>query len=383
MKNLCYISFFLLGVLGHAQTALYNSGNIRIHDQGQLGFHTDLINDAAFDENVGLAGFYGNDQIYVSGAFAPTFYDMEIANPTGVLLQTGINNLNNTNFIVGDFLTFKNQTDVSYTLLQNAFYVGDSDISQVDGYAGVTGQSSFTFPVGDGVQLRPLILRSESENPLAKCAYFFENPGSPTSISDSFDPTLSSRELGGVTGVEFWRLQGSVPSTIQISWNERSNIPFLTDDVNTIMVVGWSKAEKQWVPLGPTGAVGDLSTGYASSESFIPDDYEAITFGTLDVPEDFLDLENYIVSANGDGINDILMIPELLELSPNNHLKIYNRFGSLVFEQENYTDQFKGYSNVSNFVIDREQGLPADVYFYIVTMDDLGLDFQGFLYLTR
>ena len=62
---------------------------------------------------------------------------------------------------------------------------------------------------------------------------------------------------------------------------------------------------------------------------------------------------------------------------------IYNRFGQMVFDQKNYTNQFNGFSNVDNFVIDREQGLPADVYFYIVSMEDLGLDFQGFLYLTR
>ena len=80
-------------------------------------------------------------------------------------------------------------------------------------------------------------------------------------------------------------------------------------------------------------AVGDLSTGFVASETFVPDDYEALTFGTMDVPADFLTLENYLVTANGDGINDVLIIPELLELSPNNHLKIYNRFGSLVFEQ--------------------------------------------------
>ena len=148
------------------------------------------------------------------------------------------------------------------------------------------------------------------------------------------------------------------------------------------MVVGWSKAARQWVQLGSTVAVGDLSTGFVSSESFIPDDYDAITFGTMDVPAEFLSLDNFLVSANGDGINDALVIPEL-EQSPNNHLKIYNRFGSLVFEQQNYTDQFRGFSNVDNFVIDQQQGLPTDVYFYIVSLEDLGLDFQGFLYLTR
>ena len=53
MKKLVYILVFSFGLLTQAQTGLYNSGNIRIHDQGQLGFHTNLINDAAFDENVG------------------------------------------------------------------------------------------------------------------------------------------------------------------------------------------------------------------------------------------------------------------------------------------------------------------------------------------
>ena len=139
---------------------MYNSGNIRIHDQGQLGFHTNLINDAAFDENVGLAGFYSNATINVSGAFAPTFFDIEIANGTGVFLETGINNGNNTNFIIGDFLTPRDQSSAYYNFLQNAFYVGDGDISKVDGYAAMTQQQNFTFPVGDDQQLRPLILNS-------------------------------------------------------------------------------------------------------------------------------------------------------------------------------------------------------------------------------
>ena len=92
MHKLLYILVFSFGLLTHAQTGLYNSGNIRIHDQGQLGFHTNLINDAAFDENVGLAGFYGTTLLNVSGAFMPTFFDTEIANSNGVFLQTGINN---------------------------------------------------------------------------------------------------------------------------------------------------------------------------------------------------------------------------------------------------------------------------------------------------
>lgn len=382
MKNQLYIGFLLLVCFSQAQTALYNSGNIRIHENGQLGFHTDLINDAAFDENLGLAGFYGNNQIYVSGAFPPTFFDMEIANNTGVLLQTGINNVNNTNFILGDFLTLKDQTGAYYNFLQNAFYVGDNNMSQVDGYAAITQKQNFTFPVGDGLQLRPLILISAGTNPFAKCAYYFEDPNSPTSLNTSFDTTRKARDIGFVSTTEFWRLEGSIPSTISISWNERSDMATLTDDTTNVLIVGWSKSANQWMIIGTTAAVGDLSQGFVSSESFVPDDYDAITFGTIDVPAEFLSLDEFLVSANGDGINDSFIIPEL-EQSPNNHLKIYNRFGQMVFDQINYTNQFNGFSNIDNLVIDREQGLPSGVYFYIVSMEDLGLDFQGFLYLTR
>jgi gliding motility-associated-like protein len=367
--------------LGQAQTALYNAGNLRIHAQGQLGFHTNLINDAAFDTNLGLAGFYGSTPLTVSGAYVPLFFDVEIANDTQVFLQTGIDLLNNVNFVVGDFTTPRNQPAVFYNFLQDAFYTGDGDISKVDGYAAITNQQNFTFPIGDSQQLRPLILNASGTNPLAKCAYFFEDPNRPSSFSISFDTQRKPPTLGTISTTEFWRLEGSVTANISISWNERSNMAALTNDVRTIIPVGWSKATQEWVSLGGT-AVGDLTQGFVSSANFVPDDYEIITFGNLGVPEEVLSLDNYLISPNGDGMNDFLVIPELVQ-SPNNMLRIYDRFGLKVFEKANYTNEFNGISNIDNLVIDREQGLPVGVYFYILSMDDLGLNFQGFLYLTR
>ena len=87
MKKVFYI-VFLVGFCANAQTALYNSGNLQIHQDGQLGLHIDLINDGILDDNLGLAGFYGDLPLTVSGAFAPTFFDLEIANPDNVLLTT-------------------------------------------------------------------------------------------------------------------------------------------------------------------------------------------------------------------------------------------------------------------------------------------------------
>ncbi|NNE01595.1 MAG: gliding motility-associated C-terminal domain-containing protein, partial [Eudoraea sp.] len=104
MRKFCYL-LLVSGLLGHAQTALYNSGNLRIHNEGQIGFHTNLINDGIFDENVGLAGFYGPSNLTVSGALSPVLFDVEIVNTAGVVLNTSLSVANNTSFVAGDFIT--------------------------------------------------------------------------------------------------------------------------------------------------------------------------------------------------------------------------------------------------------------------------------------
>ena len=383
IKKIVYILVFTWGFWASAQSALYNSGNLQIHQDGQLGLHIDLINDGIIDDNLGLAGFYGDLPLTVSGAFAPTFFDLEIANPDNVLLNTGINTSNNTNFILGNFETPRNGTDNYLNFVLEAGYTNSGDMSKVDGYAAITNQQNFTFSVGDALQLRPLVLNSDAVNNLAKCAYFFENPNSPSTFAPSFSTGTKAEVLGPVSTVEFWRLEGSVLSTVQLSWNARSNISLLTDDPTTLTVVGWSKATNQWESLAGGAAVGDITQGFVSSQSFVPDNYEVLTLASsFGDPQEIITIDNFLVTPNGDGNNDSLIIPEL-EQSPNNALQIFDRYGLKVFEMENYTDEFQGFANTGTILMGKEKGLPVGVYFFIVEMKDLDLDFQGFLYLAR
>jgi len=380
MKNAIYILVLLLSPGLKAQTALYNSGNIRIHDEGQIGFHTDLINNAAFDQNLGLAGFYGSNMISVSGAFMPVFFDTEIANDNGVMLNTGMSVSSNTNFVAGNFMTPRLQQDIYFNFLQDAFYVGEGDLSKVDGYVTINNEQSFIFPVGDAVQLRSLTLNSTSANSFAKCAYYLENATNPATFPQSFDPTKKPRTMGAISQVEFWHLEGSVSSSIQISWNQRSNMAALTEDVAKIIPVGWNIGGKSWVNLGAASVVGDLTQGFLTSDNFVPNDYAIITFASEATAKELLTLDNYLVTPNGDGVNDALYIEEL-ELSDDDIISIFNRNGQKVYEESNYTTGFSGYSNINNMVINREAGLPNGIYFYIIEMKDLKLNYQGFLYL--
>ena len=382
MKKYLSIPLLLLGLISQAQTGLYNSGNLQVHEGGQMGIHTNLINDGVFDQNEGLVGFYGTTAITISGAFMSVFYDTEIANDRGVTLGTPVSVVNNANFIVGNVITPRDLSATYFNFLKDAFEVGASDASYVEGYVAITEQKNFTFPVGDDGQLRPLILNSTATNPMAKCAYFFDNPSHPIPFPENFNTDTKVRDIGFVSETEFWRLEGSVTSSVTISWNERSNLAALTDDPNSIIVVGWSKTGKQWTQLGRAAMGGDLSQGFVTSDNFVPDRYSAITFGVKDQPEELLTLDNYLVTPNGDGINDMLIIPEMAQ-SPHNSIKIYDRNGLKVFDMDNYTDQFGGIANVGDLVINRNAGLPSGVYFYLVSLDDLGLKFQGFLYLQR
>ena len=186
MRNHTTILLLIFNCLAvYTQSALYNNGNLRIHAGGNLGFHTDLINNSPFDSNLGLAGFYGPQTLTVSGNLTPQFYDSEIILDNDLTLVQGMNITHNFNFIVGNVRTRLPEPEVYLNFLDASFYAGEGDLSKVIGYAAITNQQNFMFPVGDLALYRPLILNSEGTNFLAKCAYFLEDANAPSTNSAS------------------------------------------------------------------------------------------------------------------------------------------------------------------------------------------------------
>ena len=388
MKPFLHIAFLLSVSVALAQEGLYNSGNFTVHNNAQVGLHTNLINDANFDQTTGLVGFYGNRPIMVTGSIPPTFWDTEILMDNNVFLDIPLMVRNNVNFILGDFLTPTNTPTVNLNFMEDGFFGGESDASKVVGFAEVNNRNVFSFPVGDAEQLRPLTFNAQGSVPRAICAYFFENPSAPTSLSQTFNVEEKVNNIGTVTDREFWILQGNVPVQVTISWNTRSSLITIPNaTVESIIVVGWNKSSNQWVVIGNTAYSGDITNGFVTSETFVPNDYAAITFGTVPLPTDTFavnnpTLGNYFLSPNGDGINDFLVI-DGMEESPNNSLRIFNRYGQKVFERINYTNEFRGVANTGSMVPNQATGLPEGVYFYLVTLDDLGLEYNGFLFLDK
>jgi gliding motility-associated-like protein len=378
------IIMFLTMHLVRSQEAIHNYGDMQIHGTTMVGFHLDLINDGEFDQNSGLVGFYGFDKsIMVSGTNIPVFYDAEISVDNGLYLYTPIDVTNNVNLVIGDVITPRINTDVFTNFMENAFYVGENDVSLIDGYAAFTNKDNFTFPVGDDERLRPLGIRSEMIDPLVKCAYFYENPNAPSVFGKSFETEKTASEYMKVSQKEYWHLEGGIMTSVTLTWDELSNIGALAEYLGDLKVVGWHKEQETWVNLGNANVEGGLARGSVISEPFIPNDYEIITLGgNADKVEQFetLELDNYFMTPNGDGKNDYLVL-DGLERSPNNSIQIFNRYGVLVYSKDNYQNEFDGTSN-RNMVVARGSGLATGIYFYIITMHDLKQRHQGYLYLS-
>lgn len=84
------------------------------------------------------------------------------------------------------------------------------------------------------------------------------------------------------------------------------------------------------------------------------------------------------VSPNNDGKNDFFDIANINLLEPENNVSIYNRWGSKVFEVENYSEEnaFRGVNQNGN-------ELPSGTYFYKILFKSTGKTQQGFLVLKR
>ncbi len=99
-------------------------------------------------------------------------------------------------------------------------------------------------------------------------------------------------------------------------------------------------------------------------------------------------------SPNGDGKNDFFVIDGIDDLTcyPENTVEIYNRWGILVFETNNYNNTTNAFDGTSRgrTTIQQSDGLPTGTYFYIVTYKSLDGNNviqnnkkEGYLYLSK
>ncbi|MEO9511171.1 MAG: gliding motility-associated C-terminal domain-containing protein [Flavobacteriaceae bacterium] len=101
---------------------------------------------------------------------------------------------------------------------------------------------------------------------------------------------------------------------------------------------------------------------------------------------DEIDVIN-VITPNGDSVHDVLEIRNL-EDYPNNTVKIYNRWGVLVYATNAYNTTGNVFDGTSEgrVTVDKDNKLPVGTYFYIIDYEDPNGNMKqrsGYLYLNR
>lgn len=296
MKNLILIATVILSQVVIAQSTFYNAGNVEIHNEGQIGFHIDVKNDGSFTSKKGLAGFYSLDNtLYVYGENKVAFKNMEVAVEEDLQLLVSAEVSNSINFIKGKVVTPREDKNVTLSFDNDAVCTGENNDEYVDGYAAVNSDLGFTFPVGDDNRLRPASIENNIASQEFKAAYFFEDANYATTLNKSFNTDKKQENILEISKEEFWDVDGQSPVNVTLTWDEYSNIADMTANIKSLVIVGWSKIDREWKNLGKVEVTGDLYNGSVKSTTIFPDDYEALTIAVeLDSKTNNLDKANVV-----------------------------------------------------------------------------------------
>jgi hypothetical protein len=172
-----------------------------------------------------------------------------------------------------------------------ANHSGSSDASHVDGYSGKYGTSAFTFPIGNGTQIRPVSISAPASGDF-KAAYWASNPNAAILPAGAPFPIANlGAGVSAVSNVEYWDVDGPSAINLTLTWDAASALDALTGStIANLVVVGYNPATSKWENLGNAGgATGTLATtGTVTANGVIPDNYSAFTFasaGSVSVPD--------------------------------------------------------------------------------------------------
>ena len=85
-------------------------------------------------------------------------------------------------------------------------------------------------------------------------------------------------------------------------------------------------------------------------------------------------------SPNGDGVNDLFVIRGTVGLTVS--LEVYNRWGSLVYKNDNYQNDWDGKPNTGITIGSDTNGLPDGTYYYVINLSD-GRKFVRYMTINR
>lgn len=216
--------------------------------------------------------------------------------------------------------------------------------------------------------------------------YYFGTDLFTYSACDSLNHCDTGTVYLNVTGMNY----PPVTVTTTFMLNDSTNTAFLKADSNDYSPEGWpikvdsilnSDTLLGTVSLDTNGMVlftrRPLSCGTDSLQYLVCDSLDTCSTGTvylvIDCPDAIFRPQG--ISPNGDGINDALVFTNLEYFSPAT-LKVFNRWGNVVYENDNYQNDWKGTNRFTN------EDLPDGTYFYQLSLPN-NRQYTSYLIINR
>lgn len=326
-------------------------------------------------------------------ADAPS-YQLTAANPGGV--WSGNAPISNTGIIFPTALSPGTYT-FSYDINNNGCLTNDDITIQVHPLP----QVSFTSNLYQGCVPLAVTFTNTSDTPSSNCVWSVDgnNVGSGcNSFSytfegvDCFDVRLTSTDGNGcVNSFDIDDLVCTIPPpTADFTWYP--TIPSAEDPEVFFTNLSFGNLSNTWTVNGQS--FSDQNPSY-----IVPIDVDETFEACLSVVgqlgctsqqcynivvdrEEFVFIPNSFTPDN-DGINDIFIpvISGLDEKNPDYHLKIFNRWGEIVFESRDFTEPWTGDVRAGDYYA------PDGIYFWTMKVKlrerELTREYEGHLYLLR
>ena len=188
--------------------------------------------------------------------------DIEMDNISGGISSISDNDLHvskEITFVNGNIVTGSNQL----VFRKTGRHINSSNDSHIVGSVAKIGDTTFTFPVGDGTYLREVSITAPS-NPTDRfeCSYIHADP-SPTYPDNALDLTLDH-----ISSCEYWmlnRTNGSSNVKVHLSWD--SNTSCGVTAINDLRVAKWDGTT--WLDLGNGGTTGNTTAGTIETSSVV------------------------------------------------------------------------------------------------------------------
>ncbi|MFK5958442.1 MAG: gliding motility-associated C-terminal domain-containing protein, partial [Lutibacter sp.] len=317
----------------------------------------------------------------VEGSYNVTVTDANGCSETTSFNLTSTNNNTTTSedFTACDSYTWN---DVTYT--ESGVYTFESDNE-----FGCTNTATLSLTINNSSE-------TAAEDITACDSYTWNG----TTYTESGVYTYESDNDSGCTNTATLNLtinNGVLESTFIICddlFDDNGN-PVQTIDLNNYLSIA-SNNDGEWVSLDTSGRlitgsvfnVIDLENGVYEFEftssvsgciSYLSLEKDCIvlpcsTEGSIEISK--------VVTANNDGVNDFFEISEISSCGFTAEVTIFNRWGKIVYQSNNYQNNWGGYHNNSGLTMGTNNKLPTGTYYYVVNIIGSGYrPITGYIYL--